>query len=156
VCRCCFRFLYFLLIFIYFGISFRTGSDVTRTPTNHCFRPSYLPGCDDDVCLELVCAEHPFCCGSHNFEHNVEIASSSSYIYNHTCIESARRNALTCVTPLEYQTNNCLDSIPFGGCSNATCQETVCSKRSSCCNRGNIMGNWSADCVEIAQNSCEL
>ncbi|KAG7372253.1 ABC transporter [Nitzschia inconspicua] len=108
---------------------------------NNCFQTSSTPGCDDEVCLGLICLEQPSCC-TENF--------------NYQCVESARRNGLTCQTPSRYQNNNCLDVNPFGGCTNSECEAQVCQQRPECCNRGNLVGEWNSECVDTARRVCDL
>jgi hypothetical protein len=113
----------------------------TLNGDNHCFQTSYTPGCNDTACLELICLEQPSCCTD---------------TFDQRCVESARRNGLTCSAPLRFQNNNCLDVNPFGGCTNSECEAMVCQQRPQCCNRGNLVGEWDAECVNMAKKSCDL
>jgi hypothetical protein len=41
----------------------------------------------------------------------------------------------------------------LGGCNDSDCEAAVCEIRPGCCNGGSI-GEWSASCVQIAEETC--
>lgn len=117
----------------------RTISRYTELPSHSCFETSSRPGCEDQVCLEQVCLLNDFCC---------------SDSYNQTCVQTARRNGLSCAPP--PVTNSCLDPSPFGGCTNEVCQQIVCTERPTCCSDGNLVGEWSTECADLARRACTV
>jgi hypothetical protein len=119
----------------------------TETPLhrreNHCFDTSEQPGCNDSICLAMVAQEHPFC---------------ATQEYNQTCVDSARRNAMSCLNAsIELGSRNCLDASPIGGCGVEECERAVCQERPGCCRRGNLVGEWDEACLQLARGqACDL
>jgi hypothetical protein len=115
--------------------------ELPHHPDNTCYETSYsLPGCMDATCSKAVCTLNPSCC---------------VHGYTSVCVEIARQNGDQCVPPIEAATNVCtLDESPIGGCQDAECEAAVCEIRPNCCNRNGLIGEWSAACIQIAEETC--
>jgi hypothetical protein len=139
---CCgsFTFVAVVLEYTAHGFSFLSLlCRYTEPAENNCFETSNRPGCNNDECLNQICFAADFCC---------------SGPYNETCVQTARRSGRSCPTP--NITNSCLETSTFGGCKDTFCQDEVCSRKPTCCPNGNMVGEWSTDCVSMAREVCAL
>jgi hypothetical protein len=105
-------------------------------PENSCYATSILPGCADSDCLRVVCDVWPSCCED---------------TYSQVCIEIARQFGSMCAPP--FVNHTCLEESVWGGCNDPDCEAAVCDIHPACCN-GDEIGEWSAYCVQIAEESC--
>ncbi|MFQ5463716.1 MAG: hypothetical protein ACE5E5_13955, partial [Phycisphaerae bacterium] len=96
------------------------------------------PGCHDATCCDAVCDADPFCCLT---------------AWDAVC--AGRANDALCVDfcdPLaacDQGTGSCCVTNPTGGCSEASCCETVCQLLPSCC-----LDAWKPECVVLAEAHC--
>ena len=105
---------------------------------NTCFETNLLePGCRTETCLATVCDLQVECCSS---------------IYDQQCVNLARVNTDTCIPPVPD--NRCDVVSEVGGCVDYQCQDLVCTELPECCNSDELTGEWSQDCVNLANNIC--
>ncbi len=99
-----------------------------------CFEPHKGPGCDDEVCCNLVCEEFALCC-------LLDWDESCADIANDLCEPPP-------VCPAE---GSCFESHENSGCDDAVCCELVCGFDPFCCG-----GPWDQLCAEEAMQVCGL
>ncbi len=105
----------------------------------NCCQPNGTPGCTNQACCELVCAEDRLCCDS---------ASG----WDALCVVKAETlcGALCSADPCPGQ-GDCCEPNGTPGCSNQSCCELVCADDPACCD---VANGWDALCASKAQSLC--
>lgn len=110
---------------------------------NNCFEPAVgtaenPAGCHDEKCLDAVCLVDNDCCAGN---------------YTASCTDVARElGSMSCVPIIAN--NTCYETSPVGGCSQQECERVVCVYKPSCCNDGEVTGQYNSACVAIAEDIC--
>lgn len=103
-------------------------------PSADCCIQHPWPGCGDEACEEIVCAEDPFCC---------------AHSWDYGCRDLAHLLCPLCGGGAPGS-NCCVGTA--GNCSDLTCVALVCAVDPSCCNGE----NWDYDCVAEAEFLCPV
>jgi hypothetical protein len=96
-----------------------------------CFTPHANPGCSNESCCTLVCAEDDDCC---RFE------------WDSLCVDAAEALCGGSACP---GTGSCFAQHPTPGCNDANCCNAVCGKEPLCC-----VLDWDSSCVSAANDLC--
>ena len=99
-----------------------------------CFEPHKGPGCDDEVCCNLVCETFALCC---------------LLDWDETCADIA--NDLCEPPPACPAEGSCFEPHENSGCDDAVCCELVCGFDPFCCG-----GPWDQLCAQEAMQVCGL
>ncbi len=99
-----------------------------------CFEPHEGPGCDDEVCCNLVCEQFALCC-------QLDWDESCAAIANDACEPP----------PACPAKGSCFEPHENSGCDDAACCELVCGFDPFCCG-----GPWDRLCAEEAMQVCGL
>ncbi len=96
-----------------------------------CYVANGTPGCSDEDCCTLVCADDPFCCNTQ---------------WDSLCAGSA---FLLCGNCGGLDAGSCYESNGSVGCNNEACCEAVCADDPFCCNT-----TWDGICANDAFAVC--
>ena len=94
-----------------------------------CFEANGTPGCEDELCCNLVCIVDPECC-------NVEWDSLCAERTEQLCAGATGEG-------------NCMAANGTPGCDNAACAGLVCAASPWCCET-----EWDASCAATAADLC--
>ena len=112
-----------------------TASGVCGDPeAGDCFEPHEGPGCNDEVCCNLVCEKFALCC-------QLDWDESCADIANDICEPPP-------ACPAE---GSCFEPHENSGCADAECCELVCGFDPFCCD-----GPWDQRCADEALQVCGL
>ncbi len=121
-----------------------------------CCQGGSLPGCDDPLCQEIVCAIDGFCCAEKWDWACADFAEDHCTVCGGeaTCGDGFCDFGEDCQTcPPDCDGNcdsDCCFVHPGGGCDHEICQDKICQQDPVCCEK------WDAFCVEDAQNACGI
>lgn len=88
------------------------------------------PGCKDEGCCTLVCANDAFCCATQ---------------WDEICAKQAQSSCASCVCG----SDDCCSPHVSTGCNDPSCCDAVCAVDPFCCN-----AEWDGGCVLLARQSC--
>ena len=105
------------------------------TESGDCCVANGTPGCSQDACCALVCAQDPVCCAT---------------VWDDTCVEIARRECpLLCPSVACPGEGDCCREGSGPGCNDAECCGLVCADDAQCCD-----GLWDQRCAARATALC--
>jgi hypothetical protein len=115
------------------------GSDSCGTSAgNDCCTTSTVPGCNDEICCNIVCTVDPFCCAT---------------AWDSLCVGGAEKlcglecnEAPACGVP---GTGDCCAANGSPFCDDAACCNAVCSFDPFCCDT-----TWDTVCANLAGDIC--
>lgn len=122
-----------------------------------CCQGGSLPGCDDPLCQEIVCAIDDFCCTQKWDWACAEYAEDHCSVCGGgaTCGDGFCDFGEDCQTcPLDCDgscDSDCCFVHPGGGCDHENCEYKICQQDPACCDN-----SWDAFCVEDALTSCGI
>lgn len=110
-------------------------------PENHCFETgNEIPGCNQPLCASEVCSED-------------EDSKCCERRWTTGCIDIARNYPEVCIPP--KPTNDCDESSLYGGCEDERCEQIVCNADETCCDSTEKVGEYTEDCVNLANSLCQ-
>lgn len=105
--------------------------------TGDCFASNSTPGCDDETCCNLVCAQDSICCNQR---------------WDSICAADAQDICNCPVSLCPGEGGLCCQSNGTSGCDDPECCATVCAADPACCATNN---GWDAICMNLAQSLCK-
>jgi hypothetical protein len=116
-------------------------SDICGVSTNDCFTVGNGPGCSDIECCTLICSVDIQCC---TVSWDAGCASNATLFCDGGPIDPPPPSGCGIAE------NDCFESGPVAGCSDAACCAAVCAIDLFCCNT-----QWDLLCVKAALDLCE-